>query len=349
MQVIFKSMQQEQKDVFRLGYKEIKKTLDLVLRKNGFTEEKADLCSTLFTETSLDGVYSHGLNRFPLFIEYVRRGYVKPEMEPSLIHSLQSFEKWDGNLGPGNLNATFCMDRAIQLARSTGTGIVSLRNTNHWLRGGSYGIQAAKQNCIGLCMTNTMPNMTPWGGQEPMIGNNPFIVSVPYEPYPILLDMAMSQYSYGKMQILKQEGKKLPSAGGFDKNLKLTDDPSEILETMLGLPIGYWKGSGMAIMIDLLVSLFSDGLTTFEIGNLGDERSLSQLFMAFDLDRISEVSARERIIHSIMGSLSDCDPIEKEGKVYYPGEQTWLRRKENEKSGIPVNPDTWKRIKELLS
>jgi 3-dehydro-L-gulonate 2-dehydrogenase len=331
----------------RINYQEIKNTLHGVLLKNGFSKEDADICSGLFTDTSLDGVYSHGLNRFPLFIENVRKGFVKPEKHPTLKQSLNNFEKWDGNLGPGNVNAKFCMDRAIHLAREYGTGIVSIGNSNHWLRGGAYGLQAANQNCIGICMTNTMPNMPPWGGKKTTIGNNPFIISVPHKPYPVLLDMAMSQFSYGKFEILRQQGKKLPMDGGYNKDFELTNDPDQILESMMALPTGYWKGSGLAIMIDMLVAVLSGGRTTSEIGELEAEYGLSQLFIALDTEQLSNAGLADKVVQSIIDSVNNTNPIESGGKVFYPGEQTYLRRLENEKLGIPVNPDKWKQIKEL--
>ena len=285
--------------IIRLDYLEIEMVLEAVLLRHGFKGDKARLCARLFTETSLDGVYSHGLNRFPLFLQMVEEGIVKPGNKSSMVHSLNNFETWDGNLGHGNLNAWACMDRAIQLARKSGMGTVSLRNTNHWMRGGSYGLQAARAGCVGICMTNTKPNMPPWGGRETKVGNNPFIISVPNEPYPILLDMAMSQFSYGKMEVLEQRGEKLPFAGGFDMDLQLTDEPGAIIESELALPMGYWKGSGLAILIDLLVATLSGGLTTAEIGQHADEHGLSQIFIAFDLEQIADGASRSRIIDEI--------------------------------------------------
>jgi len=331
-------------DAIRLDYSEIEPVLESVLLKHGFRTDRALLCARLFAETSLDGVYSHGLNRFPLFIDTVRKGIVKPGNEPSLIRSSNNFENWNGNLGPGNLNAWDCMGRTIQLARKFGMAALSLRNTNHWMRGGTYGLQAAGENCIGICMTNTKPNMPPWGGREKIVGNNPFIISIPKQPYPVLLDMAMSQFSYGKMELLSQRGEKLPFAGGFDKDFQLTDEPEAILDSELALPAGYWKGSGLAILIDLLVSILSGGQTTQEIGKNAEEYGLSQLFIAFDLKQLPDPENSERIIQQVTGSLLESTAMEDGGQVFYPGQQTWLRRRENKLKGIPVNQGTWDMI-----
>ena len=328
----------------RLDYLEIEPLLKTILLNHGFSADRAGLCAQLITETSLDGVYSHGVNRFPLFIDSVQKGIVKPDSSSSLVRSLNNFENWDGNLGPGNLNAWFCMERAIHLAKKHGMAAVSLRNTNHWMRGGTYGLQAARENCIGICMTNTKPNMPAWGGREVNVGNNPIVIAVPHEPYPILLDMAMSQFSYGKMEVLEQLGEKLPCAGGYDKDMQMTDEPGAILESGLALPMGNWKGSGLAMLIDLLVSILSGGSTTREIGKNNEEYGLSQLFIAFDLGQLSDTENTTRVVQDVTDSLLETTAIKPDGQVFYPGQQTWLRREENQRKGIPVDPETWDKI-----
>ena len=330
----------------RLDRGEIEPILVSALIKRGITTSRAGLCARLFTEASLDGVYSHGLNRFPQFLGMIDRGIVLPDKEPSLLSSAGIFETWDGNLGPGNLNAWASMGRAIELARETGLGIVSLRETNHWMRGGAYGLQAARAGCMGICMTNTKPNMPPWGGREAAVGNNPIVLCAPDEPYPVLLDMAMSQFSYGKMNVHRQRGEKLPFAGGYDNSLEMTDDPAAILESELAVPMGYWKGSGLAILIDLFVATLSGGLTTPEIGVREEEYGVSQLFMAFDLDRLTGQGESIRVLEAIKASLLQTAAIEEGGQVLYPGQQTWERRQENERKGIPVDRGIWKRILE---
>ena len=110
-----------------------------VLLKHAFSRERAELCARLFAETSRDGVYSHGLNRFPGFVASVQEGRIDPLVEPVHIGGQAVYEFWDGQRGAGNINAFRCMNRAIYLAAQHGLGCVALANTNHWFRGGSYG------------------------------------------------------------------------------------------------------------------------------------------------------------------------------------------------------------------
>ncbi|HEX2974294.1 MAG TPA: Ldh family oxidoreductase, partial [Bacteroidales bacterium] len=78
-----------------------------ILQKIGFTAEKAERCAEIFTTNSLEGVYSHGVNRFPRFVKNVNEGFVKPDAVPSQVYRSGSIEQWNGNLGPGPINALF--------------------------------------------------------------------------------------------------------------------------------------------------------------------------------------------------------------------------------------------------
>lgn len=108
----------------RVPFERMKQEFERVLHKYGFGEERAVRCAAIFAENSLVGVASHGLNRFPGFIDFVQRGLVKVEAQTELVASLGAWEQWDGNLGPGPLNAFDCTERAMQLARQYGIGCV---------------------------------------------------------------------------------------------------------------------------------------------------------------------------------------------------------------------------------
>ena len=141
----------------------MKAEFERVLKKKGFSDSRADAAAELFAKNSLVGMYSHGLNRFPRLIEYVEKGEVNPDITATCELKLGAFERWDGHRGFGPLNAKMAMDRACDIAQEFGIGIVALGNNNHWMRGGSYGFQAADRGCIGICWSNTCPNMPAWG------------------------------------------------------------------------------------------------------------------------------------------------------------------------------------------
>ena len=318
-----------------------------VLLKKGFSEERAQLCARIFAESSRDGVYSHGLNKFPLFIKYIDKGYIQIQAVPEKLESFGALERWDGNYGPGPLNAYFCMNRAIELAKKHGMGCVGLRHTNHWMRGGTYGWQAADAGCIAMCFTNTIPNMPPWGGAEPRVGNNPMVIAVPRTQGHIVLDMAMSLFSYGKMGVTRSRGNMLPFEGGFDKEGNLTRDPNAILKSKRPLPMGYWKGSGLSIMLDLLATIISEGRSSSVIGEIEDEKGVSQLFICFDTEQQHRPGYVDQITDALVEYIHTTTPLHEGEQVYHPGERTLQTRRENLEKGIPVDETKWRQMLEM--
>lgn len=239
------------------------------------------------------------------------------------------------------------MERAVAIARGNGIGCVAMRNTNHWLRGGSYGWQAAEAGCVGICWTNAIANMPAWGGREPRLGNNPLIFAVPRKEGHVVVDTAMSQFSFGKIQEYRLRGEELPFYGGYDKEGKLSKDPAAIEQTMNALPIGYWKGSGMAMLLDLMAAVLSGGNSSKHYKEAGVEYGISQLFIAIDLANITDNPTAERIVNETLDYVHSATPSEEGGRVYYPGEKTLLTRKENMQNGIPVNDEIWEKVKNM--
>jgi 3-dehydro-L-gulonate 2-dehydrogenase len=332
----------------RIPFEQLSQTLSAILLKIGFSAERANECARLFAETTLDGVYSHGLNRFPVFIDYIEKGYVQIQATPEKKNAFGSWEQWEGNLGPGNLNAYKCMIRAIELSKSAGMSCVALRNTNHWMRAGTYGWQAAEKNCIAICFTNTIPNMPPWGGKDSRIGNNPLVIAIPgQDGKHIVLDTAMSMYSYGKMEVYKRQNRILPFEGGFSQSGELTKDPTEILASRRPLPIGYWKGSGLSILLDMLAALLSQGNAVADIGKKEAEYALSQVFICFDANRI-EIPFIQQVTGELTEYLKSSAVLDGSGGIYYPGERTLLTRKENLEKGIPVDELIWEQVQAML-
>lgn len=315
--------------------------------KYKFTKERATLLAKVFTESTLDGVHSHGINRVPLFIEYIEKGVINVEAEASQIATFGNIERWDGHLGPGIINATKCTNRAIELAKEQGMGLVALRNTNHWMRGGSYGRQAAAAGCIAIMFTNTQPNMPPWGGKDSRIGNNPLVVSIPRAEGDVVLDMSISQFAFGKIHSYQLKGEKLPFPGGWDEDNHLSRDPEKILKKERGLPIGYWKGSALSMILDMLATLLSAGNSTYRIGLKDIETGISQVFLCIDPEVFGDPALQAKLLNEIIQYTHEVEPMNPGDQTYYPGEQSAKTRVENLKDGIPVDPGVWEKVLNL--
>lgn len=219
------------------------------------------------------------------------------------------------------MNARLAMKRACELAQEYGVGLVALGNNNHWMRGGSYGWQAADAGMIGICWSNTMPNMPAWGGKNRKIGNNPFIMAIPRSNgNHAVIDCAVSQFSYGKIEEARLKGQQLPVPGGYDSSGNLTTDPGEIEKTWRVLPMGYWKGSGISIALDLIATVLTNANSVSKIGTFDDEVGLSQVMIAIDPGRFQDTGVTDRIVDEILADIKSSEPIKEGGEVFYPGE-----------------------------
>jgi 3-dehydro-L-gulonate 2-dehydrogenase len=333
--------------LIHVHFEEMKSEFKRILLNYNLTEKKAGKCAEVFANNSLEGIYSHGVYRFPRFVDYIKKGFIHVNAEPELVHSAGALEQWNGQLGPGPLNAQFCADRAMQLAAANGLGCVAIANTNHWMRGGTYGWQAAKKGFAFIGWTNTEANMPAWGAKESRLGNNPLVFAVPFNGQAIVLDFAMTQFSYGKLEAAELEGKILPYPGGFSEKGELTNQPSDILKSRRALPVGYWKGAGLSLLLDIMAAVLSAGLSTRELSQKEAEYSVSQVFIAFSLEKLSNFPSIEKTINEIISDFKNAAPDESVGEIRYPGERVLHIRKENLKNGIPVSKKIWEEIVNL--
>lgn len=330
----------------RVSYAELLAEFKRVLSSRGFEEKMAEDAAMVFAQNSLDGIYSHGINRFPRVVSYLDKGEIKPENVATRTEAHEAMERWDGHRGFGPLNAKRAMDRACVLAKEYGIGLVALGNNNHWMRGGTYGWQAADQGYIGICWSNTMPNMPAWGGKDKKIGNNPFIFAVPRSNGEhVVVDCAVSQFSYGKIEEARLKGQQLPVPGGYDEKGNLTTDPAAIEKTWRVLPMGYWKGSGISILLDLICTVLTNANSVQKIGTFGDEVGLSQIMIAIDPGKFQTTQVTDRIVDELVADIHSSKPATEGGKVFYPGEIEMKTRKENLANGIPVIEEVWEQIK----
>jgi len=331
----------------QVGADEMKSQFYQVLLQCDFREDKAMQCAEIFTSNSVDGVYTHGVNRFPTFVRYVKQGLVNKDAEPSLTSGFGCIEQWNGALGPGPLNAIQASDRAMHLAQQHGIGCVAMANTNHWMRGGYYGWHAAKKGLVLIAWTNTIANMPAWTAIDKRLGNNPLVIAVPYMEEAIVLDMAMSQFSFGAMEMKAMQNEKLPVYGGYDKKGNLSSDPSAIIESGRLMPAGYWKGAGLSLLLDILSAVLSGGLAVHQVTGQQEEYSVSQVFICLDVSKLPNHSIITTTIHNIILDYHQSITENSSKKVVYPGERVVETRRVNLANGIPVLKKVWEEILRL--
>lgn len=328
-------------------YDDLKNEYIRVLTKRGMAAGSADKLATAFADMGNEGTYSHGINRFPVFIGQVDKGEIKLDVVPVKDKSIGVIEQWDCQFGPGPLNGIICSDRAMELARENGIGLVAMKNSNHWMRGGAYAIRMAREGFAAIAVTNSIAVMPAWGTTDHRVGTNPLIIAVPGNP-PTLLDMSMSQYSYGRLEVARLAGQQLPVVGGYDKNGELTKDPEAINETKRLLPAGFWKGSALSIVLDMLVVGLTGGKSVPELTAQGGEYGISQILMAIDLSKTIDSNTYASKIKEIVEFTKAGEPAWEGAQVQIPGEEIEVfLNKHKEMGGIPVDDSIWAKITAL--
>ncbi|MDD3369284.1 MAG: 3-dehydro-L-gulonate 2-dehydrogenase [Lachnospiraceae bacterium] len=333
----------------RIKYEELYETFLKILKSRGLSDNNAEKTAEVFAKNSLDGVYSHGINRFPRIISYLDHGSIDADAVAECEMQMGAMERWNGHRGIGPLNAKLAMDRACELAKQYGIGVVALGNNNHWMRGGSYGWQAADQGCIGICWSNTAPNMPAWGAKDCHLGNNPLILAVPRSNgQHVVVDCAITQFSYGKLEETRLKGQQLPVPGGYNKAGELTTDPGEIEESGRALPMGYWKGSGISMLLDLIGTVLTAQNSVAKVGTFQDEIGLTQIMIAMDPSKANSFAQTDAIVNEILADVKSSEPVKEGGEIRYPGEREYKVRTENMEQGIPVIDEVWETVQSLL-
>jgi len=157
----------------------------------------------------------------------------------------------------------------------------------------------------------------------------------------------MTQFSHGKLQVCSSRREMLPVDGGYANDGRLTRDPNAILESRRPLPIGYWKGSGLALMLDMVAALLSGGQATHQISEPETETRVSQVFIAFDATRLAGGAVAEQVANEIIADVLSTDPAQATDRVTYPGERTLCVRANNLTQGIPVDPAIWQAVQDM--
>jgi len=325
----------------RIQREDMENAVAVALRVAGVPEEPAGVCARIITESTMDGVASHGINKLPALVEMIQQGLVHPDAVPARLGNPGGAERWDGHSGLGIYNAWVCTRRACELAEQHGVGCVGMRNTNHWFRAASYGLQAARAGYALMGWTNTTPNMPPWGAVERTVGNNPLVVAAPTGDEPVVLDIAMSQVSMGKLHLSRARGEQLDVPGGYDASGALTTDPGAVLDGGRVLPMGFHKGSGLALLLDILAVLLSGGNATHDLGAMEIEHDVSQVFVAFAPPAASALRVGE-----ILTAFHHTAAVEG-GRVLHPGQRSRESRERMEAEGCEVDEEVWRQVTAL--
>jgi LDH2 family malate/lactate/ureidoglycolate dehydrogenase len=317
-------------------------------RASGLSQEHAGWISDTLIQSELRGVGSHGIVRLPYYCKRIldRGSNANPDVR--IVAQKPASILVDGDNGLGQIVSIKVMEMVIERARTQGICFAGVRNSCHFGMTAYYPMLAVKSGMIGLAGCNTATVMAPWGGGKSAIGNNPLAITVPTnKPYPLVLDMAMSVVSGGKVRLEAVKGMKIPIGWILDEQGRPTDNPADMFPNGTLLPLGY-KGFGMAIMIEILSGILTRAATLSEIPLWFDKTSvptnLGHFFMAIDIGTFLAPEAFKESVGRMIDALKSSPPMEGSAGIFMPGEIEYLKEQEYGQSGIPVSPEVLKTL-----
>ena len=308
--------------------------------KAGVDRETAELHGVGLVEASLRGVDSHGIMRTAAYFERYRKKAINVKPDIKVVAGEKAFVVMDADNASGFVASRYAMEHAIMLAREYHIAAVCVKNSNHFGAAALYAQMAVDAGMVGMASTNVRPNITAPGAKGRVVGNNPFAIGIPtYDDYPFMLDMALSVVAGGKLKMAIRKGEKIPLGWATDVEGNPTDDPKKGFDGYF-LPVGGFKGLGIAYVIDMLCGVMTGGAFSDHIKSMyaepDDPSGTCHMFIAVDCDAIigkEELRARIAEYRQYIRSIpvvGDAPPLS------FPGEIEENRKRERQKNGIPL-------------
>ena len=275
-----------------LSLQEIYDLAKKTLLANGCDEETANILSDLIMKAERDGSLSHGLFRLPAYVSGLKSGKINGKARPEIKKISPSVIKVLGNncLAPIVLNKS--IPELVKAAKENGVAVLAINNSHHMAAMWPETEAIAEQGLVAFACTSYKPAVAPAGAIKPLYGTNPISFAWPRKgKAPVVYDMATASMAMGEVQVAKREGHKVPLGTGLTKEGKETTDPGEIADGGVLLPFGGYKGSGIAMMVELLAgALVGDNFsyeTAAKDNNDGGPPSGGEFILAISPDKLS--------------------------------------------------------------
>ncbi len=313
-------------------------------------EPYAVLVGDSLVEANLRGVDSHGVQMLATYLQQIRAGGVDVAAAGHVLREDGVCLRYHGENGLGQVVADRCTDHSIRIAQALGVSVVVTNHSNHFGAGAWWGEKLARAGFIGIVMSNACPAVAPWQGKTAIFGTNPFCVAVPNrgDRSRWMLDMATTTVALGKLTNAVHRGEKtIPLSWGFlDANGKPTSDPAEA-QRGNPTPFGGYKGTGIAMMIEILSAGLSGGAMTTELPIYrtgGDPIGVSHTFIAIDPKRFLEPGEFEERVERLNGLVKAAEPAPGFDEVLVAGELEWRCHQQREQEGIPLPEKLWSQL-----
>jgi len=316
-----------------------------ILMKAGVKTKDADIIAETLICADLRGVKSHGIVRLSTYVEKIEKGIVSLGANMEFERNSGAIALLDAKNSIGQVAGFKAMNTAIDMARIYGIGLVGVKNSNHFGIASYYSMLALKEEMIGVVITNSSPAIAPYGSNTPLLGTNPLSISIPSNGKPIVLDMSMSTVARGRIRYAALTGMEISEGWGLDAKGNATTNPNEALKGSL-VPIGGVKGSGLALIIDLLCGVLTNTCLTGEVKNITDMSGPSKtghMFCAISISKFINIDLFKNDVGVIISNIKSLDKAAA-SEIFMPGEIEHDLEVKRKKEGVPIEQDVIKSL-----
>ena len=333
----------------KVSAKVLKKKLIYIFKKYSLSSTHAKISAEAIIKAELVGAQSHGLSRLKMYCDRIKKNLInsKPKIKIKKISKSASLIDADNSIG--FVSGDIGIKQAIKNAKSSGIGIVAVKNSGHYGLSSFYAEQAVKKNLLVLCFTNAPPALAPHGAKKSLFGTNPICFGSPTgDNVPFILDTSMSKINRGKIRLAAKMGTKIPEGSALDKNGNPTTDALKALAGVQ-LPIAGFRGSGLAWMVDILSGVLTGashgGKAKDPFDDFSGPQNIGHLFITFKsnlflndyIPRIKQNLKRVKKLPKIKGIK----------EIMYPGQNKYKRYKKNMNKKINIPHEILKDINSL--
>jgi LDH2 family malate/lactate/ureidoglycolate dehydrogenase len=316
-----------------------------LLEGAGIAPPKAELIATTLVEANLRGVDSHGIQLLNFYIDHMRAGCVNLDAEGHVVSENGACMVYSGDNGPGQIVSDKATEHAIRLAHEHGVGLVTVRESNHFGAAAHWSLKMARAGMVGITMCNASPIVAPWQGKEKRFGTNPICMALPGGSEKLfLLDMATTTVAMGKIFKAHFSGHaEVPHGWALDSEGVPTTDTAEALKGM-PMPLGGYKGYGLAIMVEILCAVLSGGLMGSELGGIRVKdrpMGVGQVFIAIDAARFMPIEVLEERVTKLSKMMKTTPPAPGYDEVLMAGEPELRAEAVRLKEGSPLSKGVW--------
>ena len=318
-----------------------------ILTAANFPEEDAAIIAKVISHSDFTGVYSHGLSRLTRYMRQIKAGSLNPRPERKIVLDDQAVMVMDSDNGSGIVAVNKAYDVALERAHKFGIAMACGRHNANIGCGSYYGWRAAADNMVALVCCNTYAFTSPFGGADRLIGTNPIILGVPAgKEYPIVMDISTTCVAMGKIQAAEREGQSIPAEWAKDYDGSPTTDPSKAFSLS---PIAGHKGYGLAVMVDVLSTMFSKACHGTDIGLFSklEKENTGFCIILIDPSHFMPIDEFKASVDRYVRMMKDSRKAPGVQEIYLPGEIEYRKFESMKESGFQVSDALQAELAEL--